>query len=259
MLGYLIWAFLIYAGWRRFPWWTPFVTFVAAVPVILFQLSSINAWRREASLQAPALDQYGIGFALVSTLVIWLGFFWAGRGAAFLVSRRRQSAPVAYSIDLTSGEHELPSRQLTPESLIEQSRHGSVAFPFKDNAAAFTYACKFLNCNLAEGAMLPALVQDGRELFGTQESVHAKPDRTQTAVLKIASRDGGFLVVATTPGRGPVLKPGDFVGWLAGHHSAKLAESSADKRFGWVGVIVGTLRPEWKDGSWVGQERFGTR
>jgi len=128
--------------------------------------------------------------------------------------------------------------------------------PFKDNTSAFEYACKYLECEVAEGAMLPAIVQDGKALFGTPASVSAATDGTQTAAIKVASKDGGFLVVAKTPGRGPQLKPGDFVAWLAGSHVAKLAEAAPDKRFGWVGLIVGTLKPEWKEGSWVGADRF---
>jgi len=129
--------------------------------------------------------------------------------------------------------------------------------PFKDNASAFEYACIYLECEVAKGAMLPAIVQDGKALFGTQVSVTAAADGTQTAVVKVASKDGGFLVVAKTPGPGPELRPGDFVAWLAHSHVAKLAEASPDKRFGWVGLIVGTLKPEWREGSWVGGDRFG--
>lgn len=131
--------------------------------------------------------------------------------------------------------------------------------PFKDNAAAFEYACTYLSCPLHEGSMLPALVQDGATLFGTADSVATMPDGTQTAVVKIASSDGGFLAVARTTGSGPTLEPGDLVAWLAGKHSAKVANEAPDKRFGWVGLILGVLQPEWKDGSWVGGKRFADK
>ncbi len=128
---------------------------------------------------------------------------------------------------------------------------------FKDNAAAFEYACKFLDCKVAKGVVLPAIVQDGRSLFNLASSVAMQPDKTQTAVVKVASGDGGFLVVARTVGPGPALKPGDLVAWLAGAHKPALAAAAEDKRFGWVGLLVGKLRPEWDKGSWVGAERFG--
>jgi hypothetical protein len=51
--------------------------------------------------------------------------------------------------------------------------------PFKDNTSAFEYACKYLECEVAEGAMLPAIVQDGKALFGTPASVSAATDGTQ--------------------------------------------------------------------------------
>lgn len=131
--------------------------------------------------------------------------------------------------------------------------------PFKGSQAAFEYACRFLICTVEVGAMLPALVEDGRLLFGTQDRVHSNDDGTQTGVLKVASKDGGFLVVARTIGSGPQLLPGDFVAWQAGTHSRELAETSGDQRFGWVGLIVGKLRPEWNGGGWVGGERFLAR
>lgn len=127
--------------------------------------------------------------------------------------------------------------------------------PFKDNQAAFEYACAFLICTVGAGAMLPALVSDGRSL-GVREPVRSNEDGTQTAVLKVASRDGGFLVVAQTIGSGPQLLPGDFVAWQAGVHSRELGEASPDERFGWIGLILGKLRPEWAGGGWVGGERF---
>jgi uncharacterized membrane protein len=34
------------------------------------------------------------------------------------------------------------------------------------------------------------------------------------------------------------------------------AATAKDKRFGWVGLIVGTLKPEHVNGRWTGDERF---
>jgi hypothetical protein len=32
--------------------------------------------------------------------------------------------------------------------------------------------------------------------------------------------------------------------------------SLKDKRFGWIGLIEGTLKLEYKNGGWVGNEKF---
>lgn len=128
---------------------------------------------------------------------------------------------------------------------------------FKDNAAAFEYACKFLQCHLAEGSFLPALVLDSKELFGTETAVKIQADGNQLAMLCVASDDGGFLVAATTTNpKGPRLEPGQLVAWTAMKYVPAIAEATNDKRFGWVGLIVGTLKPEHVNGSWVSDEKF---
>jgi hypothetical protein len=130
---------------------------------------------------------------------------------------------------------------------------------FKDGTAAIEYACKFMECPLQEGSFLPARVLDPREMFGAATAIQTQKDGNQVAMLRIASSDGGFIVFAATAGpKGPQLKPGDFVAWRAAKHSADVAASmdAKDKRSGWVGLIVGTLKPEHRDGSWVGDARF---
>ena len=130
---------------------------------------------------------------------------------------------------------------------------------FKDGLAAFEYACKFLECPLHEGSFLPAVVQDPRETFGAKTAVQLQKDGNQVVMLKVASSDGGFMVFASTMGpSGPQLKPGDFVAWRAAKHSADVAASmgARDERSGWVGLIMGTLKPEHRSGSWVGNQRF---
>jgi hypothetical protein len=130
---------------------------------------------------------------------------------------------------------------------------------FKDGAAAFGYICKYMECPLGEGSALPALILDARELFGGAAAIKIQDDGNQAAAIRVASSDDGFLVFATTAGpKGPRLQPGQLVLWQAGSFAPALAKQSEDKRFGWVGLIVGTLRPEWKDGSWRGGERFST-
>lgn len=130
---------------------------------------------------------------------------------------------------------------------------------FKDGHAAFEYSCKFMECPLHEGAFLPAIVLDPRELIGASTVVQRQKDGNQAVMLKVASKDGGFIVFASTVGpKGPQLKPGDFVAWRAAKHVKDVATSmgAKDERSGWVGLILGTLKPEHRNGNWVGNERF---
>lgn len=129
---------------------------------------------------------------------------------------------------------------------------------FKSGEAALEMACRYMNCSLNAGASLPALVLDSRALFGTEASVKVQENGTQLAMLRVASSDGGFLVAASTAGsNGPDLEPGQLVAWQAMSFSREIADAGAnDKRFGWVGVIVGTLKPQFVNGSWVGDQRF---
>ena len=139
------------------------------------------------------------------------------------------------------------------------SSDGDVGRPprsFQDGIAAFRYACKFLECPLHEGAFLPAVVLDPLEVFGTQTPAKTK-DGNQVAFLCVASNDGGFFVTAITAApKGPRLEPGQLVAWRAVRYVADIANTVSDKRFGWVGVIVGTLKPEHENGCWVGTEIF---
>lgn len=134
---------------------------------------------------------------------------------------------------------------------------GAPPLYFKDGAAAFGYCCQYMECPLGEGSSLPALVLDARELFGSAAAVKIEDNGNQTAAIRVASSDGGFLVFGPTAGpKGPRLQPGQLVCWQAGSFSPSVAKLSKDGRFGWVGLIVGTLKPQWREGMWVGDERF---
>jgi hypothetical protein len=139
---------------------------------------------------------------------------------------------------------------------------------FEDSLIAFERACDG-ECQLHEGIMLPALVLDARELFGAATAVETQGDGRQMAAVRVASADGGFIVCASTGGsRGPRLQPGHFVAWQAQRYDPHAAKQGPvtqkrfglfglkDKRFGWVGVIAGTLKPEYRDGGWIGDEKF---
>lgn len=130
---------------------------------------------------------------------------------------------------------------------------------FKDGTAAIEYACKHMKCPLQEGGLIPALVLDLRKLSRDETPVIVQRDGHQVAMLRVASEDGGFPVLATTAGaKGPKLQPGQLVAWRAGKYSPDVAASmgAKDQRSGWVGLIVGTLKPEYRDGNWVGGEKF---
>ena len=116
---------------------------------------------------------------------------------------------------------------------------------FKNGEAFFEYHCKFMNTRIQPGSPLAALVLDAEKTFGLPVPVRVGEDGVQTAMLKVASDDGGFTVVAqTVSGKGVRLKPGDVVAWLPGQHVPKLAEAADDERFGWVGLIVAKIAPE---------------
>jgi hypothetical protein len=73
--------------------------------------------------------------------------------------------------------------------------------------------------------------------LGVSERIILEPDGRQTVALRVASEDGGFLVVAKTAGRGPLLNPKDAVIWVPDIFSEEVAKVSPDTRFGWVGLI----------------------
>lgn len=128
---------------------------------------------------------------------------------------------------------------------------------FQDGVAALRFACMFLECPLHEGAFLPAVVLDPRELFQGKPPVEVQQDESPVHFLCVASDDGGFVVAAPTAGpRGPRLEPGRLVAWKAVRHVPEIAAGMSDPRFGWAGVIVGTLKTEHRDGCWVGDEIF---
>jgi hypothetical protein len=128
---------------------------------------------------------------------------------------------------------------------------------FKDGEAALQHCCEYMDNPLGADYSLVALVLDARKDFGMANVVFQRGDGIQVALLRVASSDGEFNVVATTSGsKGPRLQPGQLVLWHAGQHIPEVAKQAKDERFGWAGLIVGTLRPEFVNGGWTGGERF---
>jgi hypothetical protein len=130
---------------------------------------------------------------------------------------------------------------------------------FEDGFEALTYSCQHVDYPPSKGALLPAVVIDGSDVLGSIEPVKTNPDGNQVALLRVASSDGGFTVMATTAGpRGPRLRPGQLVLWRALSYSSLVTRTASDDRFGWLGLISSTLKPEWHDGRWIEEERFET-
>src|ERR1700736_2933834 len=124
---------------------------------------------------------------------------------------------------------------------------------FKDGDAAFEFCCEYTECPLVAGGSLPALVLDSRGMSGTVEAVARRKDGCQVALLLIASRDGGFIVAASTSGpKGPTLEPGQLVLWRAGQYVTEPGKGAKDECDGCAGLIEGTLKPEFVNGGWVG-------
>ena len=117
--------------------------------------------------------------------------------------------------------------------------------PFKSGADFLEYQCKYGHTKIVPKLGIFALVLDTKMEFGTAEAVKMDPSGVQTATLKVASQDGGFIVSAQTPsGKGDRLKPGDVVIWVPFQHIGDAVPEGIDRRSGWVGFIVAKAAPE---------------
>jgi hypothetical protein len=148
-----------------------------------------------------------------------------------------------------------PSVRSSQDTGSQDARLGPLIF--RDGFEALTHICQHMEDLLREGASVPAVVMDGSEMFDPAQAVKRNPDGNQIALLRVASSDGGFMVLATTGGpNGPKLRPGQLVIWRALSHSPAIAQAAFDDRYGWLGIITSTMKPEWRDGRWVGYEQF---
>lgn len=116
---------------------------------------------------------------------------------------------------------------------------------FKTGQDFFDYHCKFMMTRIEPGVPLAAIVIDARTQFGTSVAVKTHENGLQTATLRVASDDGGFLAIAeTSSNKGDSLVPGDVVAWIPGQHMPQLAKASKDARSGWAGLIIAKIAPE---------------
>lgn len=117
--------------------------------------------------------------------------------------------------------------------------------PFKSGEAFLEYQCQFGHTEIKPKQGIVALVINSAKVFGTQEAVKVELDGTQVVTLKVASDDGGFLVITrTASGRGDRLRPDDVVIWVPMTHSKEVVPDGTDERFGWAGFVVAKVKPE---------------
>ena len=115
---------------------------------------------------------------------------------------------------------------------------------FKDGASFFEYWCKFGDTVIVPMQGIVALVYDLSKELGLDHAVKIEPNGQQLATLKVASDDGGFLVLAPTrSGEGDYLKPDDVVIWVPVDYNKELIPDGADARFGWTGLIIAKVKP----------------
>lgn len=161
---------------------------------------------------------------------------------------------------LDKSKQNLHERLGTDGKLMVES--GIAPLYFKSGAAAFEMACKYMSCTLEKGCVLPALVLSARDAIGANDHVVRNPDGMQRALLHVASDDGGFRVIATPiHPKGPQLEAGQLVAWQAvqysrAAHESVIGDDDVDERFGWLGFILGTLKPEYINESWTVDQKF---
>ena len=116
---------------------------------------------------------------------------------------------------------------------------------FKGSEEFFAYQCQFGQTALRVKQAVVAMVLDGAKEFGLPDAVRIEADGSQFCVLKVASDDGGFIVVSTTPtASGDRLVPGDMVLWVPLEYAAsRELPPGVDPRTSWVGFIVAKIDP----------------
>jgi hypothetical protein len=116
---------------------------------------------------------------------------------------------------------------------------------FKTGQGFFEYHCKYMDTKIRTGKPLAAIVLDAKAEFGAQVAVKTDERGIQTATLRVASNDGGFITVSQTlSAKGEALNPGDVVAWVPGPYNVELARGMGNERSGWVGLILAKVAPE---------------
>ncbi|MDP8772893.1 hypothetical protein QZR43_09880 [Serratia marcescens] len=114
---------------------------------------------------------------------------------------------------------------------------------FKDNAAAFEYACKYCVTNIVAKQGLISLVEMAPE----------KDERGNTyCVVNVSATNGGFTVPAMIAGGdGTEITKGSLVVWVPYEYDKEIGQMLGDDRKGWVGYVVAIANPVLKiDTGW---------
>jgi len=122
---------------------------------------------------------------------------------------------------------------------------------FPSTRTAFEHACREHDCAIVEETPMLAIVLDAKLEFGATHSITVEQDGCFQVTLKVASEDGGFVLLSRTtrPPKHP-LNVGDLVCWVPLRHDLGLAQETNEHRFGWAGLVFATLEPIWEDGEW---------
>ncbi|MGE0750624.1 MAG: hypothetical protein AB7K64_08555 [Variibacter sp.] len=117
-------------------------------------------------------------------------------------------------------------------------KRGHAVMEFHDSEALFRLQCKYGDTRIEKGKAIFSVVVDAHQQFGASNAVKENEDGTQTAVLRVASEDGGFIVLACTrvPHK-PLLASGDPVLWIPSTYDQNVAIQLGDERSGWVGFV----------------------
>jgi hypothetical protein len=103
--------------------------------------------------------------------------------------------------------------------------------------ARFAHECASGDTLLREGKGVFAIVVDAAKRFGMARATKFNRDGTQSLVLKVASDDGGFFVLASTRRAGTPLAPGDAVIWVPVAYDKTFGTRFSDHRAGWIGFV----------------------
>ena len=136
----------------------------------------------------------------------------------------------------------------------------SASLYFKGTNEAFQYACEYLDSDLNVDSVLPAIVVDAGVFLGGGSAVKVQSTGGQIALLRVCSKDGGFIhAAASASTNGPSLQPRDLVAWRVMQYTAQLIRSGDDVRTHWMGLIIARLRPEYTIGrGWAIEQLFET-
>lgn len=142
------------------------------------------------------------------------------------------------------------TRKRQPESSLRQMTYkDGTDLVFKSRDLFFAYNCASSSDRIQEGQARVAFVIDPSSIVGDYmpRAVSRNEEGMQVAMLRVASPDGGFYVIAATPGQnGEELKLGDLVVWMPEAYSDEKFPFGSDKRSRWFGFIYASIRPRLK-------------